>query len=150
MRQTKKHTVWCVFCLEKPNSLDDSNSNEISHFVRCEIIYFVNCEIENWSFLWNKINPLSHAVGVFHIAKQYFTPEGYFTNPERIYFVEKATCQNKLLFPVHLLHFAFASGSARFGQKSRFSRFLSTLQKGSLPCRNPVRKVRQIKKDSQL
>ena len=29
--------------------------------------------------------------GVFHIAKQYFTPEGYFTNSERIYFVEKST-----------------------------------------------------------
>ena len=27
--------------------------------------------------------------GVFHIAKQYFTPIGHFTNPERIYFVEK-------------------------------------------------------------
>ena len=47
-------------------------------------------------FLWNKINPLSHAAGVFHIAKQYFIPEGHFTNPERIYFVEKSTSEEVL------------------------------------------------------
>ena len=34
------------------------------------------------------------------MAKPYFTREAYFTNPERIYFVEKATCFNTPLFLV--------------------------------------------------
>ena len=28
----------------------------------------------------------------FHIVMQYFTPERYFTNPARIFFIEKTTC----------------------------------------------------------
>ncbi len=45
---------------------------QCTRFARYEIIYLANCEIESLRFLWNKINPLSHAAGVFHIVKTIF------------------------------------------------------------------------------
>ena len=63
---------------------------EISHHVRYEII-LADYEI----FFFTEKCEIKFA---FHIAKQYFIHEVYFTNPKRIYFIEKTTCRNKSFF----------------------------------------------------
>ena len=70
---------------------------------------------------------------LFYIAQPYFTPEGYFTNPERIYFIEKTTCRNKSFF----LAFTFIiDAGLKSPILSGFSRFHQICSKHSNKANN--------------
>jgi len=65
---------------------------------RYEIIYCVNCEIENWRFLWNKINPFITRRKRISYCEAIFHARSVFHKSARIYFIEKRLFRRIVFF----------------------------------------------------